>query len=138
MKRPQFEDPINSVKDLVDRNITIFEYDDLFENMKDVFKQHNISEWDHVANTMVPGEGCSTNYCANKNGTYQYFIKHHLHGNNTHAFVKGYLFQTDLGVMPEKKNWWRSKKVLATTNPYDALMTSRKWILNEVNFFPSH
>ena len=81
----------------------------------------NTTEWNHVANTMVPGDrGCwnGTKICADINGTYEYFTKHYIHGNKTHAFIKGYLFDPDLEIMPEKKNWWRSEKVLTeNVNP---------------------
>ena len=135
MKTLQFEDPLNTVKDVVDQNITIFEYDFHYEASKSFYRQQSILEWDHVANNMVAVRGCGVDYCANTNDTYQYMIKHHVFGNRTHAFIKGYLYRTDLGVMPEKKNWWRSEKVLTDDSPYTGLITSRKWILNEVNFF---
>ena len=136
MKIPQFENPINTVNDLIDRNITIFEYDYMFEPTKDGFLQQNSSEWDHVASTMNVGINCVNDNCAEINGTYQYLIKHHVFGNMTHAFIKGYLYSSVQAVMPEKRNWWRSEKVLTTTNPYGGLQTSRNWILNEVKFFP--
>ena len=134
MKRPQFEDPIDTLKDLVDQNITIFEYDFLFNNLRSVYLSVNTSEWDSVAQTMVPAKVCT--YCFDTNGTYHFYMKHHVHGNRSHAFLKGYLFTEDKEVM-DKENWWRSKKI-AYDNPYGGVMTSRNWILNEVIFFPIH
>ena len=136
MKIPQFEDPIDNVTDLVERNITIFEYDYLFEAYRDVYHGVNISEWDHVANNMVPADYSCWNgplICAETNGTWHHFIKYHLHGNRTHAIVKGFLQNFELEIMPEK-NWWRSKKLELGSNPYVGIITSRNWILNEVNF----
>ena len=84
-------------------------------------------------------------------GTYQYDIKYHLHGNRTHAFIKGHLFKRDLEVTVEggaeriitlkkllthsKKLWWRSEKLEIGANPYLSMITSRNWILNEVNIY---
>ena len=48
--------------------------------------------------------------------------------------VRSYLYPEDLEVMPDKRNWWRSKKLEFGSNPYSAVPTSRNWILNEVNF----
>ena len=137
MRIPQF-DPINTVQDLIYHNITIFEVHYMFDHKKDWYFSFNISELDHVANTMVPADTeCwlrnGTQICADVNGTYEYFIKHHLHGNKTHAIISGYLFSADLAVMPEKSKWWRSKKLEWGKNPYGGVFTSRNWILNEVN-----
>ena len=76
MKIPEPGEPINSVQDLVKQNITIFEYDYLFEAMKNYLMDQNSSEWKHVAKTMVAGKGCGSRYCADNNDTYQYLIKH--------------------------------------------------------------
>ena len=138
MRIPQFE-PINTVQDLVNQNITIFEYDYWFNYSSEWYSDLNISEWKDVANTMVPAAWINCNIsCADTNETYEFFIKHHLHGNKTHAFIKGYLFSSDLAVMPKKKNWWRSNKLEFGTNPHGAVPTSRNWILNEVYYIPLH
>ena len=138
MKIPQFEDPINTVQNVVDNNITIFMEKRLFDNRKSFYFLQKTTQWDHVANRMVPAEVCSTNNCSNINGTYDFYVKHHLHGNKTHAIIRGILHQRDLKVMPEKKNWWRSNKLDYGKNPYGGLTTSRNWILNEVKFFTLH
>ena len=129
-------DVINTVNDVVHRNITIFQDTREFEDMRNYYKEQHTQDWDHVANTMVKSAYChwEVTGCREVNGAYQYHIKYHVHGNKTHAFVKGYLDDMELIVLPEKKNWWRSEKVLTASNPYYGLMTSRNWILNEVNF----
>ena len=137
MRIPQPGDTINNVQDLLKHNVTIFEYDYLLESYRDWYLDLNISEWDHVANTMVPADySCynGTRICAEVNGTWENFIKYKLHGNRTHAFIVGYLGVYELEVMPEKRNWWRSNKLEFGSNPYAGLLTSRNWILNEVNF----
>ena len=135
MKIPQYEDTIDNVTDLVEHNITLFEYDYLFEDYRDWYIEFgNTSEWDHVANTMVPAARClnGTQICSHTNGTWQHFIKYHLHGNKTHAIVRGYLGYFEFEVMPDRNYWWRSKKLEYGLNPYAGVLTSRNWILNEV------
>ena len=137
MKKPQFEDPIDTLKDLVERKITIFQQDFYLDTTKDFYYAINTSEWNYVADTMVPFDPwCmnGTKICVETNGTYEFFIKYHLHGNRTHALVSGYLQSFyELEIMPYK-SWWRSNKIELTT-PYAGVLTSRNWILNEVNIF---
>ena len=116
MKIPQFEDSINTVQDLLDNNITIFEYDYLFHSYKNWYFAFalNNPDWNHLAETMVPANtSCwkGPEICADVNGTWAYYIKHHLHGKKTHAFIYASLDPYDLKVMPDKKNWWRSAKL---------------------------
>ena len=140
MRISQFEDPIDTVLDLVKHNITIFTHQIYYDNHRDFYLRSNTSEWDHVAKTLVPADSsCRSKYeteiCAEKPGTWQYFVKNNLHGSKTHAIIKGYLSAIiDLEVMPEKKNWWRSNKLEYFSNPFGGLITSRNWILNEVKF----
>ena len=134
MRIPQF-DPINTVQDLVNQNVTIFDLDFMFDYNKEWYLDLNISEWKDVANTMVPADGScwnGTQICANINGTWEYFIKYHLHGDKTHAIIAEYLYSSVLEVMTDKKNWWRSNKLEFGLTPYAAVLTSRNWILNEV------
>ena len=144
MKTPQFEDPINTVKDLVDQNITIFEYRHKFDDSRSFYLRENTSDWNHVANTMLP-VGSYWCCCCNPDDfitSWQYYIKFHVHGNKTHAFLKGFLDEDDFEVKPvkgynsfilNKKSWWRSDKIEIGTNRYNADLSSRNWILNEVS-----
>ena len=131
MRIPQFENPINSVNDLVDQNGTIFIKDYLFDEYRRYYLLQNTSEWNHVANTLVKASwGCEneTKLCIETNGTYEFMVKYYLHGNKTHAFIKASLNELDFEIMPEK-NWWRSEKVLtAKWNPYFSVQTKRNWI----------
>ena len=133
MRIPKFEDPINNEHDLVDRNITIFEYDWLFHSTKDYYYDLGTTKWKDVANTMVSAKGCwnETNICTEEPGSWQNMVKYWLHGNKTHAIIGNNLWETDLEIMV-KENWWRSDKLEDGSNPYGALPTSRNWILNEV------
>ena len=143
MKLPQFEDPINNVKDIVDNNITVFtKLGAFFETML-LFETE--SEWQdnilNAGNKFVVAMNCdnpSVEICLQNNESYYYYIHQYVHADRTHAFVKEYLDHEDLKIVPEKKKWWRSEKVFADgRTPYRGLITSRDWILNEVNImFP--
>ena len=92
-----------------------------------------MSEWKDIANNMVPVKRCSFNStCQNINGTWPFYVKHHVHGNRTHAFIKGYLFNSDYDIIPNKKDWYRSKEPADPNLSYSGQMSSTNWILNEV------
>ena len=134
MRIPQY-DPINTVQDLVNQKVTIIEVNWLLAGYREYYLGLNISEWKDVANSMVPATwGCKSEakICADINGTWAYFSKHHVHGNKTHAFIRGQLSMLDLKLIPQKNNWWRSDKLEYGSNPYAGVVTSRNWILNEV------
>ena len=140
----------------MNQNVTIFEYQQKFNDSRSFYLGVKSSGWDHVANTMVP-VGSYWCCCCNPDlenaltTTWQYFIKYRVHGNKTHAFLKGFLTEDDLEVVKSfnsslieksyylnKKNWWRSDKIEIGSNPYNADISSRNWILNEVNLLPLH
>ena len=108
----------------------------IYDSLKRVFLETNITEWKHVANNMVPAdsESCWVNLekCLNSSDSYPYYTKYHVHGNRTHAFVRSYLFNADKAVIPNKKDWYRSREALSLFNSYAAKYTSNNWILNEV------
>ena len=74
MKIPQLDDPINTPKDLEKSNITIFKEYYIFDNHKMWYSSVNTSEWNYLANTMVPADySClkGTPICAEINGTWE-------------------------------------------------------------------
>ena len=137
MRIPQFEDPIDTVKDLVDQNITIFSDRRMFQNLKEKFKNAHSTDWLQLSETMVETTPCGGLYatpksCAEFNKSNENYIKYKVHGNKTHAFIQGYLTSMNFEVIHREKNWWRSEKVFTDSSPYGGVMTSRNWILNEV------
>ena len=139
VEKPQFEDPIDNVYDLVSQNITLIEGGPYFEVTKKLLLNQTNSNWTHVANNMIRVNPCSymtstASACLNDNQTSQYFDKYHVHGNRTHAFIQVYLFSENYDVVPDKKNWWRSLPILKNSrNPYLGFLTARNWIRNEVS-----
>ena len=127
MFRPRYEDPIDSAKDLVDRNIIIYEEDYFFDSLKFDLLSMDRPEWRHLGKTMV-----SVSW-------YEYynFTKHNVQGNRTkesggtHGFLGPYLFPEHLEVAPER-DWWRSFEMMSGFNNYAGYLTAKRWILNEV------
>ena len=74
MFRPRFEDPIDSAKDAVEKNITLFELQYYYEGLKWNLLNLNITEWTHIAENMVPVKNWDE---------YDYYTKHYIHGNRT-------------------------------------------------------
>ena len=147
MIEPSFEDPIDSAEDLVNNNITLFANSEfrVFESLKDHLLSLNISEWTIAAENMINATDCASypqrdeDQCSEIIGLFQYYIKYHLLGNGTHAFLTHYLRKSD--IYPDdlfgfskkwKQKWWRSKETLPGASPYGGYYTNRKWVLNEV------
>ena len=115
--RPNFEEPLDTAKQLVEKNITLYDGPG-FEIWKQFLLESPISEynklgekylladdWDHFDNLykLVIGTG---KYALMTMGVYE--------------------AETSLG------RWYRSKEKLASTNPYSGYLTTKKWHLNEV------
>ena len=82
LMRIQKLEPINTVQDLVERNITIVAKDFLLKGQKDIFLSVNTYDWVHIANTMVSADyGCfrvqmfNLDECAELPGKYEFFIR---------------------------------------------------------------
>ena len=131
MFRPRFEDPIDSAKDVLEKNITVFEHQYFYVGTITTLLNlnSNSSEWTHIAENMVPVKDWDE---------YNYYTKHYIHGNRTetsggtHAFLGPYLGKYDLAIAPADK-WWRSFEKLPGMNPYAGYLTNKKWIHNEVD-----
>ena len=53
MFRPRFEKPVDSAKDVVQRNITLFFHQYFIGGLKSDMLALNVSEWTHIAENMV-------------------------------------------------------------------------------------
>ena len=123
--RPRFGDPINSAEDMVEKNITLIADSRVFEQWKNVILELNYTEWDFIAENMIPVSGGNWTIWTN-------FIRKHIIEKGTHALLEGNLKLTDLRAAPMEK-WWKSKEaVIPNDSPYAGSVTARKWILNEV------
>ena len=116
--KPNFEEPLDTAKQLVDKNITLYNqpWGDIWKQflLESPIPEYNIlggtyiiaDDWDHFDN----------------------ISKHDVIGAGTHAQMVDYLTLHELSL----GNWHRSEEKLAGTYPYGGYLTNKKWHLNEV------
>ena len=82
MFRPRFEDPIDSAKDMVEKNITLIDIWHQYPFWKQILLSVNSSEWTQLAENMVPMKSWDE---------FEYYHDHYVQGNRTsggtHAFL---------------------------------------------------
>jgi hypothetical protein len=123
--RPRFEDPIDTAKDMMDNNITLFELDYYYHSWKENLRGQglDIPEYTFIAENMVS---------VKDHDEYKYYVEHYIHGSGTHAFMGGNLDYYDLQIAPMEK-WWKSSESVPS-NPYGgSFLSGRNWIMNEVS-----
>ena len=122
--RPRFEDPIDTAQDLVDNNITVFDFEGLILQRKRALFEFNITEYTTIAENMVSVKDWDE---------YYQFIDTNIMEAGTHAIMDGYISYSLRELYPMEK-WWKSKEVIPLGNPYGTYSTNRKWIFLEVFF----
>ena len=120
MMRPRFEDPIDTAKDMMENNITVFILDYFYTSNKNFLLSLDIPEYTFIAENMVPLQ----------EDEFDYYIEHYIHGSGTHAFMQGNLLYTDLQIAPKEK-WWKSSEIVPG-NTFTSYFSERNWIMNEV------
>ena len=63
MRNPQNEDPVNSVKDLINRNISVLEHSNIYDSKRKQILELNSTDWSIVAENMrfYEDDCCCTN-----------------------------------------------------------------------------
>ena len=123
MMRPRYGAPINTAKDMVKHNITLFEMSSHFDALKQFLLSVDVPEWTHIANNMIAVEGGRDGLF---NGT-----RDLLQATGKYAYLRGYVEARHLRDFPMDK-WWKSTETRPGENPYGGFLTAKKWILNEV------
>ena len=130
--RPNFEEPLDTAKQLVEKNITLYDGPGA-EFLKQFLLESPIPEYNILGETMIIADD------------WDHFDNISLHdviGNGTHAQMSGSLTPEELAI--GKKNhpegngtygWYRSKEMLADDSPFVGYLTNKKWHLNEVFSF---
>ena len=122
MMRPRFEDPIDTAKDMMDNNITLFEHQYYYPSRKEFLLNLEIPEYKFIAENMVS---------VKDDDEYLYYVEHFIHGSGTHAIMNRNLDYNDLQIAPMEK-WWKSSESLPGRNTYSSYLSRRNWIMNEV------
>ena len=116
--RPNFEEPLDTAKQLVEKNITLYGWPG-----GDIWKQFllesSILEYNILGETMIIPYDWDH---------YWYITEHDVMGEGAYAYMIGYLYPSDLAM----GKWYRSKEKLAGDNPYAGYLTNKKWHMNEV------
>ena len=122
--RPRFEDPIDTAKDMVDNNITLFELDYYYHSWKENLRGQglDVPEYKFISENMVS---------VKDRDEYLYYVENYIHGSGTHALMRGNLEYDVLQTVPMDK-WWKSSESVPLFDGYGSYLSSRNWIMNEV------
>ena len=122
--RPNFEEPLDTAKQLVERNnITLYFWPGLDDN-KQWLQESPIPE------NRILGENA---IIADDWDHYDNITKHDAMGAGTHAQMAYFLaWEMFEEYHPEGKGWYRSKEIVSGRSPYAGYLTNKKWPLNEV------
>ena len=116
--RPNFEEPLDTAKQLVKKNITIYAIPGS-EIWKQFLLESSIPEYNILGETYLIADDWDH---------FENITEHYVMGNGTHAWMSGSLYPKILAM----GRWYRSKEKLAGDNPYAGYLTNKKWHLNEV------
>ena len=99
--RPNFEEPLDTAKQLVEQNITLYDY---YEGSKQFLLESSIHEYNILGENMI----ITDDWDHFKNIT-----KHKLIGAGTHAQMAGLLGPYELAM----GRWYRSKEKVTGNHP---------------------
>ena len=122
MMRPRFEDPIDTAKDMMENNITLFTHQYYYPTDKQHLLSLDIPEYTFIAENMVSVKDWNE---------YYYYVEHYLHGSGTHASKGSGPVYRELQIAPMEK-WWKSSEFVPGNTPYGSYLSGRNWIMNEV------
>ena len=117
--KPNFEDPLDTPKQLIDKNITLYYIPGGYQ-LKRSLLTSPIPDYNKLGETMyIPKDWVIDFTLMWKNRT----IK-----EGTHAFFASHLG----GVMLAAGRWYRSKYIAKGFYSYSGFLSHKKWYLNEV------
>jgi len=116
--RPNFEEPLDTAKQLVDKNVTLYDIPGT-QIWKQFLLESSIPEYNILGETLIITDDYDQFYNISK---------HDVIGNGTHAYMGGFLGPVELAM----GRWYRSKEKVSGNHPYGGYLTNKKWHLNEV------
>jgi len=125
--RPNFEEPLDTAKQLVEKNITLYDIPGT-EIWKQFLLESSITEYN------ILGENLTI--IADDWDHFNYMSEHDAIGAGTHAYMAASISPRDLSYGENKeinsgRGWYRSKEEVAGKYPYGGYLTNKKWHLNE-------
>ena len=119
--RPNFEEPLDTAKQLVEKNITLYDGPG-YEIWKQFLLESSNPDYNKLGETY---------HVADDWDHFENISKHDVMGYGTHAYIGGYVYPSDLAM----GRWHRSKEKVDGQYPYGGYLTNKKWHLNEVFSF---
>ena len=119
--RPNFEEPLDTAKQLVEKNITLYDVPGTGV-WKQFLLESPIPEYNILGGTYIIADDWDH---------FDNISEHDVIGAGTHALMGEYLTSWELSL----GRWHRSKDKLAGKYPYSGYLTNKKWHLNEVISF---
>ena len=125
--RPNFEEPLDTAKQLVEQNITLYMHS-YAESWKVFMLESNNSEYKILGENMIIADDWDHFYNMSE---------HYVIGAGTHAMMSSYLAPEELEFGENEeinsgRGWYRSKESVSGKYPYGGYLTNKKWHLNEV------
>ena len=124
--RPNFEEPLDTAKQLVEKNVTLYIYPG-YQIYKQLLLDSPILEY------RILGENA---IIADDYDHFNNITAHDVMGAGTHAqlnyFVDSYELEFGEEYHPKGRGWYRSKEKVSGFSPYAGYLTNKKWHLNEV------
>ena len=124
--RPNFEDYMDTAKQLEEKKITLYFWPDS-ESTVQFLLDSAILEYRKLGENAIIAD----DYAHMNNIT-----KHDVLGAGTHATMTYFIDYVELGYgeeyHPDGRGWYRSKEIVSGRNPYAGYVTNKKWHLNEV------
>ena len=122
--RPNFEEPLDTAKQLVEQNITLY-MPPAYDIWIQFLLQSPVPEYNILGENMIIAD----DWGHFDNLTIESITE------GKHAKPSFYLDSIELELAkhhPQGKGWYRSKEQLSGSNPYGGYLSNKKWHLNEV------
>ena len=125
--RPNFEDPLDTAKQLVEKNITLYDAPGTFI-WKQFLRESSLDEFKILGENYIIADDWDH---------YYYMSEQDVLVAGTHAQMVSYLAPPELSIGDNEeinsgRGWYRSKEKVAGIYPYAGWLTNKKWHLNEV------
>ena len=117
MMRPNFEEPLDTAKQMVEKNITLY-FIKFAQIQKQFLLLSSIPEYNILGDNVIFAENWEHYYNITRDGVI---------GAGTHAQMTSAISPPLLAL----GKWHRSKERVSGNNPYTGFLTKKKWHLNE-------
>ena len=118
--RANFDDPVDSAQDIVDRNLTLF-MPPYSEMWKQWLATHSNPYYNKISETMIiPG-------VYYKYSDFLTDLEHNILRDNTHVHMVGYLTPQVKSLGSGDSGWWRSKERVEGLQGYGGFLTRKNW-----------